>query len=132
MSPQVTPQATVMLVDSDVDSADAHRIALESRGYAVVVAHSARYALKRLEECCPRLVVLDVMIGTLTDGYHLVRAIRSDSALVDTKIVVLSAANREFPQVEEEVVRNLLEVDAYYDRPLQPSRLVKIIAELLQ
>jgi DNA-binding response OmpR family regulator len=48
---------------------------LEPEGYSVVVANNGRVALELMEECCPDLVILDIMLPGL-DGFQVLDLIR--------------------------------------------------------
>ncbi len=83
-------QKSVMIIDDEIAYADATGNLLESRGFAVHIAHNAGEALKLLESVTPDLILVDVMMPQV-DGLTLIRKIKSDPALLRTPFVVISA-----------------------------------------
>lgn len=70
---------TILAVDDEQDIANILKIYLQQRGAKVVAAFSAMEALKALETVRPDVIISDIgMPGT--DGYQLIRAIRSRTA----------------------------------------------------
>lgn len=90
----------ILIVDDDVDLVHTLTRVLETGGYAVTRAHSARDGLRRLLEERPDLLLLDVMMETDTAGFEMVYQIRSRrpgsrySAFQELPIILLTAINQ--------------------------------------
>ncbi len=91
-------RATILLVDDNADMRNYVRRLLRQR-YEVHTATDGEAALSAIRELRPDLVLSDVMMPRL-DGFALVRAIRSDPALADLPIVLLSARAGEDASIE--------------------------------
>jgi CheY-like chemotaxis protein len=84
---------TVMIVDDDGDIRQAIAEALGDLSYGVVEAANGEEALARLrdqQEQRPCVILLDIMMPVM-DGWQFRDAQRSDPALADIPVVVLSA-----------------------------------------
>jgi CheY-like chemotaxis protein len=80
----------VLIVDDNVDAADLTAEYLRVFGTNVTVAYGGAEALVIAKTCLPTLIFLDIgMPGT--DGYAVAKALRSDPAFVDVKIIALTA-----------------------------------------
>ncbi len=63
--------AKILMIDDDTDALTTMRILLESRGHQFFAALSGDEGLARVKEISPDLIVLDVMMETRTEGFHL-------------------------------------------------------------
>ncbi len=71
--------ATILMIDDDADYVTAMRILLESRGHRFVSAPSGDEGLARVKEVNPDLILLDVMMDTRTEGFHVSLKLRDRS-----------------------------------------------------
>lgn len=83
-------QATILVVDDNVDNVEILRAFLESRGYTVESATDGRGALAKLEEVRPSLVLLDVMMPGM-DGWQVCRTIKNHPDFGGIRVVMVTA-----------------------------------------
>ncbi len=121
----------VLLVDDDVDFVAVNRIVLESQGYTVSTAFNGQEGLAKAKKEHPDLIVLDVMMRSITEGFHVAREIREDPELTDTPILMLSSVNTEFPPVRVDRGADWLPADKLLDKPIDSKQLVTEIDALL-
>jgi len=62
--------AKILIVDDDPDYVMSVRIFLEAHAHRVFSASSGSEGLERVKEVGPDLIVLDVMMETRTEGFH--------------------------------------------------------------
>ena len=65
----------VLVVDDDVDMADAMQLVLDAAGYETRSAGNGEQALEAVEEKMPSLILLD-MFMPIMDGWQCARALR--------------------------------------------------------
>lgn len=63
--------AKILIVDDDPDITRAIQVILESKQYIVSATNSKKEGRKMLEEFKPDLVILDVMMDGMSDGFDL-------------------------------------------------------------
>jgi adenylate cyclase len=81
----------VLIVDDNEDNRFTLSMRLEACGYSnLVTAENGREALEKLRECPIDLVLLDIMMPEL-DGYGVLEEHRTDPALRDIPVVMISA-----------------------------------------
>lgn len=98
---------------------------LSREGYTTSTAKDGAEALKTLEQTIPDLILLDVMLP-LIDGFEVCRRMRTNPALRNTRIVMLTARGRD-----TEVQHGLaLGADAYVTKPFSTRDLMAKIREL--
>ena len=127
LAPRLEPSPSgkrelIVLADDNADMRQYLTRLLRER-YEVHAAADGLQALEATRKLRPALVLADVMMPHL-DGFGLLRAIRDDSALADTPVVLLSARAGEESRVEG------LEADAddYLIKPFAARELLARVA----
>ncbi len=129
-----TKSPLILIVDDDYDFLEINRMILERAGYRVVTAAEPKQALARMEEERPDLVITDLMMTSLDSGFFLARTIKEDERFTDIPVIIAtsvsSALGLDFrPRTDQD--RADMHVDAYFDKPLDQTHLLKTIRELL-
>jgi CheY-like chemotaxis protein len=66
----------LLLIDDDADFRASIRPVLEREGYHVIEAVTGSDGLLKLKECEPDVIVLDIMLETVEEGYRVNEAIK--------------------------------------------------------
>jgi PAS domain S-box-containing protein len=121
--PKAAEQRELIVVADDNADMRQYLAHLLSERYEVHAVVDGRQALEATQRLHPALVLADVMMPHL-DGFGLLRAIRGDSALAGTPLVLLSARAGEESRVEG------LEADAddYLIKPFAARELLARVA----
>jgi CheY-like chemotaxis protein len=134
-------ETRILVVEDDVDAADAVKTILDAEGYQVTMADSPTKAWEAVRAQRPDLIILDVMMPSGTEGFHFVWDLRNaeDEALRDLPIVVLSAIHegtplRFYPTEGDGTYApgEYLPVQAFLDKPVEPKQLLAQIALVLK
>ena len=80
----------VLLVEDSATQAQRLQHLMASKGYITQLAGNGREALEALRGHKPNLVITDVVMPEM-DGYTLCRAIKSDPALADTPVILVTS-----------------------------------------
>lgn len=116
----------VLIVEDEESILLSLEFLLGREGCAVDTARDGAAALHLLQTRPPDLVLLDVMLP-LIDGFELCQLIRENSALHDTRIMLLTARGRD-----TEIARGMaLGADAYLTKPFSTRDLMHKVRELL-
>ena len=121
----------VLVIDDDPDFCDFVRIVLSANGYLVHTAVSAGEGLELMRAERPDLVIVDVMMSYVLDGWAVSREMRFDPQLRDIPVMMVSAVVSS----EEDDLLPTGEngrVDAFMSKPLDPSALLRRVADLTQ
>ncbi len=126
--------ALILIVDDDYDFLEINRMILERAGYRVITAAEPRQALARMDEQKPDLIITDLMMTSLDSGFLFARSLKEDPRYAGIPVIIAtsvsSALGLDFrPRSDEE--RAQMHVDAYFDKPLDATRLLETIGELL-
>lgn len=116
----------VLVVDDDPNIVQLVKINLESEGYEVETASDGTDALDSIARRQPDAIVCDLMMP-VTDGYTVLRTLRTDPATSKIPFVVLSA------KVLPSDIQRALEMgaDRYITKPFDPEDLLDAVAQLL-
>lgn len=128
----------VLLVDDDVDFLELNKLALEAAGYKVVVAHGLKEALEVSRGHTIDAAVLDVMMSTPDEGFHLARALRKDERTKTVPLLMLTSVNAVneakgflFRLSDRDKDETWLPIDRFLDKPIKPEVLVGTLREVL-
>lgn len=119
---------TILLVEDDPFLVDIYTTKFKEVGFNVEVAIDGSECLRRLNEVYPDLLVLDVVLPQ-TDGWEVLRQIRSDEKFKNLKVVILSNLGQK-GEVEKGLSLGVLKyfIKAHYT----PSEVVEQIKEILK
>jgi DNA-binding response OmpR family regulator len=117
---------TVLVAEDDEDILLLVTTRLKRDGYDVVTARSGAEALELMRERRPEIAVLDIGMPP-PDGIEVVRRVRQDVQLRETRLLLLTA------KAQESDVRRGIEAgaDAYVSKPFSPADLSARVKELL-
>lgn len=120
----------VLIIDDDFDLVEVMRITLEAAGFEVIDAQDGETGLGKIRTESPDLVVLDVMMSSMDEGFHVAYKIREEAAIKDTPIVMLTAVgNQTGFQFDPDKDADFLPVDAFLEKPVNPKHLVDTVRQ---
>jgi len=131
-------KAKILIVDDDADFAKSTKMILLADGYEVIIASDGKEGLRKVEEEKPNLIILDIMMESIFEGFSLVSSVRSDPRLAAFKNIpilmvssVRSDTGSRFAFDDAEDMGSLSEPDDYLDKPFKPKELLERVADLL-
>ena len=124
------PEAKILNVDDDTDFVFFTKTVLEQNGYEVISAGTGNQGMTILARENPQLVILDVIMSSVLDGFTMSRRMAEDPAFKDIPIImVTSIANTDFSTLfpADESVN----INAFLTKPINPADLIGKIKEIL-
>ena len=123
----------ILIVDDDPDFVKATRTILEKNSYMVDAAFNRESAWKKIGEFSPDLIILDIMMERLDDGFTICYKLKHDQKLRDIPVLTISAITQETGfKFSPETDGEYFEADDYVEKPVPPDKLLKRIKELLE
>jgi len=116
----------ILVVDDDPDIQEFCRTILETAGYRVALAASAREGEQQMETEPPDLVILDVMMEAADAGFEM--ALRLGREKPGLPIIMLSSIADAADQVFD---TSALPVSALVNKPITPKELLRQVEKLL-
>jgi DNA-binding response OmpR family regulator len=132
-----TTPSKILVIDDDPDFRAAVTAILKSGAYTVITADDAVQGGSLIRTDKPDLILLDLMMDGLFDGFSLCHAVKTSKdfeSVRHTPIIVISAvkdiAGARFGFKGEE--QGLVGPDDYLDKPVRPADLLARIERLLK
>ena len=115
----------ILIVDDEPNIVMSLEYTFKKNNFQVYIARDGQEALDILKNALPDIIILDVMMPNV-DGYNTLEQIKSDKRLQHTKVIFLSAKNKE-----KDIEKGLsLGADLYMTKPFSVKKLVEHVNEL--
>lgn len=134
---EASSKGKILVIDDDPDFREAVSLILKSAEYEIVTAKNPREGEQKAISERPDLIILDIMMDSLFDGYSLCNAIKTGKEFKEvrkTPIIFVSAVREKtgsrftFKPGEQGFVGP----DDYIDKPVIPNDLLSRIEKLLK
>ena len=120
------PGNKILIVDDEPNIVRSLSFVLNKEGYDVSVAEDGDQAMAMIRGSKPNIIFLDVMMPK-KNGYDVCQEIKSDPALMDIHVVMLTAKDQE-----SERAKGLEHgADEYISKPFSPMKILARVRELL-
>ena len=116
----------ILIVDDEPNIVMTLEYTFKKSNYEVFIARDGQEALDILKTNYPDVIILDIMMP-MVDGFATLEQIRKDANLQHTKVMFLSAKNKE-SDIEKGLA---LGADAYMTKPFSIKKVVEKVEELL-
>ena len=123
----------ILITDDDQDIRDSLKAILEGQDYSVVTAADKTEGLEKVKAEKPDLMILDVMMSGMQDGFEMARELKQDPEYKNIPILMLTgvkgATGIDFKSSAGDPDWN--PVDGFLDKPVDPGILISEIKRLL-
>jgi two-component system, OmpR family, alkaline phosphatase synthesis response regulator PhoP len=116
----------ILIVDDEPNIVMTLEYTFKKSNYEVFIARDGQEALDILKTNYPDVIILDIMMP-MVDGFATLEQIRKDDNLQHTKVMFLSAKNKE-SDIEKGLA---LGADAYMTKPFSIKKVIEKVEELL-
>ena len=115
----------ILIVDDEPNIVMSLEYTFKKNNFEVFIARDGQEALDILKNELPDIIILDVMMPNV-DGYNTLEQIKNDPRLQHTKVIFLSAKNKE-----KDIEKGLaLGANLYMTKPFSVKKLVEQVTEL--
>lgn len=121
-------ERTVLVIDDDIDLVEIIRMTLEREKLRVIDAQSGERGFALAKDQRPDLILLDVMMGTVDEGFQVAYRLRSEPLTKDIPIIMLSAVGeRTGFSFDKGKDAEFLPVSEFIEKPVSPRKLVDLV-----
>ena len=120
--------AKILIVDDDPDITFATELFLKKAQHEVLTASNRADGMKAIEDGNPDLIILDVMMEQADDGIAMAQELRRQGCEIPILMLTSVGKVTGFTYDEDQ---ELVPVNAFFEKPIQPDLLVKKVNELL-
>jgi CheY-like chemotaxis protein len=125
-------EKTILVIDDDIDLVEIIRVTIESQGLRVIDAQTGDRGVELARDGQPDLVILDVMMGTIDEGFQVAYRLRGDAATQDIPILMMTAVgDRTGFAFDPAKDSDFLPVDEFLEKPVSPRRLIDMVRKHL-
>ena len=123
----------ILIVDDDPDIVDAETLVLESKGYEILTASEGEEGLRIAKETHPDLILLDVMMVTPDQGFHVAYALRGDPDLAEIPVVIVTSVGQQNKfSFDKKKDGAFIPVEEYLEKPIKPDVLIATVERYLR
>jgi DNA-binding response OmpR family regulator len=110
----------ILITEDQADICKLIRMTLEFGDFEIHEAHDGETGLNMARAIQPSLMLLDVMMPGLLDGYQVCQRIKQDPSMAHIKIIMLTARG----QASDIAMGEAAGADAYLVKPFSPLELI--------
>ncbi|SDQ81379.1 response regulator transcription factor [Flagellimonas zhangzhouensis] len=119
-------QHKILIVDDEPNIVMTLEYAFKKKDFGVFIARDGTEALDIAKKEKPDVILLDIMMPEM-DGFETLKHVRSNNELSHTKVVFLSAKNKE-----KDIEKGLkLGADAYMTKPFSIKKVIADVEQLI-
>jgi DNA-binding response OmpR family regulator len=123
----------ILVIDDDPDYQEAIKAFLESGGYTVVAAFSKEEGMAKVKSEDPDVIILDIMMDRLTDGFHFLYEMRSAPEAEKTPVLAVTAVSERMGfDFAPEKDGDYFPADDYMAKPVKAEELLRRVRRLLE
>jgi CheY-like chemotaxis protein len=128
----------ILIIDDDPDIIEAMKMVLEAQDFEVHSALNGTEGLSKVKQVHPDLIILDVMMDQLTEGFQVSYALKNAvpgseyGPFATIPILMVTAVGKEMHmKFSPETDGAYLPVEAFLEKPVQPKMLLEKVKKLL-
>lgn len=125
-------QPYVLIVDDDPDILENIVTVLETQPYRLATAQDGKKCMEFVRQEVPDLLILDLLMPRM-DGWGVIREMRSEPRFARVPIMILTTVIEDASRRRYELETGMaMEVQAYIQKPVAPSDLLRQVEKLLK
>ena len=128
----------ILIIDDDPDLVEIIRITLEANGYQVFSAGNGTDGLKKIKEVHPELIILDVMMDSITEGFQVSQQLRSPDPDSEYRayskipiLMVTGISQKMHMNFSPDQDGDYLPVDEFIEKPIRLEALLEKVRKLV-
>ena len=114
----------ILVVDDDIDFVEPIKTLLEINGYEVIAAQDGREGMEKACSKQPDVILLDVMMSRLSEGFDTFRELRSRAETKNIPVIMTTSINAKVP-FKFGPDKTWLPVDKFIEKPISPEKLLE-------
>ncbi len=129
----------ILIIDDDPDLVESMQITLEANDYQVESAYNGTEGLRLVKEINPDLIILDVMMDSITEGFQVSYQLRSRDPQSEYRaysnipiLMVTGISQKMHMKFSPEADEDYLPVDEFVEKPIQFEALLEKVERLIK
>jgi CheY-like chemotaxis protein len=129
----------ILIIDDDPDLVESIQITLEANDYQVYSAGNGFDGLKLVKEVRPDLIILDVMMDSMTEGFQVAQSLRSRDPqseyrdFSETPILMMTGiSEKAHMKFSPQKDGDYLPVDEFVEKPIRLEAMLEKVKNLIK
>ena len=123
----------ILVIDDDPDIHDAIKLILEPAGYEISCALSGPEGVDMLHSLKPDLLLLDIMLSSPSEGFHIAYELKQDEHLKTLPIIMISSIGQTMGMdFAKELGSDYIQADRFLDKPFDAATLRSAVDEVFK
>jgi len=123
----------IVIIDDDPDVREALKLMLEPAGYRLTCCSTGPEGTAAIHSSPPDLILLDIMLASPTEGFHLAYELKKDEAVAKIPIIMISAIGQTMGMdYAKELGSDYVPAEKFLDKPLSVDVVLKAVREALE
>ncbi len=122
----------IVIIDDDPDVREALTLMLEPAGYRLTCCSTGPEGTDAIRNDPPDLILLDIMLASPSEGFHLAYELKKDEALSGIPIIMISAIGQTMGMdYAKELGSEYVPAEKFLDKPLKADVVLGAVSEAL-
>lgn len=122
----------VLLIDDDADVHEVVKMILEPKGFTVECALTGPSGLDAARRLMPDVLLLDIMLDTPSEGFHIAYTLKNDELLKSVPIVIISSIGKKMGiDYAKELGTDYVPASVFIEKPFDAETLLKAVNQAL-
>ena len=123
----------IVVIDDDPDVREALTLMLEPAGFELTCCSTGPEGMATIQADPPDLILLDIMLASPTEGFHLAYEMKRDEAIGDVPIIMISAIGQTMGMdYAKELGSDYVPAERFLDKPLKAEVVLGAVKEALE
>lgn len=122
----------IVIIDDDPDVREALTLMLEPAGYRLTCCSTGPEGTAAIQAEPPDVILLDIMLASPTEGFHLAYELKKDEAIAKIPIIMVSAIGQTMGMdYAKELGSDYVPAEKFLDKPLKVDVVLEAVREAL-
>ena len=122
----------IEIIDDDPDVREALTLMLKPVGYRLTCCSTGSEGMAAIQAEPPDLILLDIMLASPTEGFHLAYELKKDEVTAKIPIIMISAIVQTMGMdYAKELGSDYVPVEKFLDKPLRTDVVLQAVQETL-
>lgn len=122
----------IVIIDDDPDVREALTMILEPAGYKLTCCSTGAEGSSVIQDQPPDLIMLDIMLSSPSEGFHLAYELRRDESLRKIPIIMISSIGQTMGMdYAKELGSDYVPAEKFLDKPLTAETVLGAVRETL-
>jgi len=122
----------IVIIDDDPDLREALTLMLKPAGYRLTGCATGPDGLEAVQAERPDLILLDIMLASPSEGFHLAYELKKDESLKDIPIIMISAIGQTMGMdYAKELGSEYVPAEKFLNKPLKAETVLDAVKEAL-